>query len=132
MRHSRHSCHVIDDVMGSGAKSVLLLLISYYSYICGFSIYSYTGAFFRLHRVSNLKHELLIFFSCSSHVGWQGNTSQEITLGYFCKDEPLVIIHQILHALGLYHETNRADRNENVEIMWENIIEGMFLIMLYL
>lgn len=34
------------------------------------------------------------------------------------------ILHEILHALGLYHEISRTDREQHVYINWDNIQEG--------
>jgi len=40
-----------------------------------------------------------------------------------CLDKA-IILHELIHALGFYHEQNRPDRDEFVEILWQNIEEG--------
>lgn len=59
---------------------------------------------------------------CWSSVGklWYRPGSQDISIGDGCLFKH-VIIHEIMHALGFQHEHKRNDRNDYVEIMWENI-----------
>ena len=59
---------------------------------------------------------------CSSYVGQQGG-SQEITLGPGCNNIS-IIIHEIGHALGLWHEQSRPDRDGYVQIITGNIQSG--------
>ncbi|GAB5550542.1 MAG: hypothetical protein Sapg2KO_01330 [Saprospiraceae bacterium] len=56
---------------------------------------------------------------CSSRVG-RSSGKQNINIGNCSYGS---IIHEILHAAGLWHEQSREDRNENVTIHWDNIKE---------
>lgn len=59
---------------------------------------------------------------CTSNVGMQGG-EQKLTIADEC-DDAASITHLILHALGLWHEQSRPDRDTYVEILWENIYPG--------
>jgi hypothetical protein len=59
---------------------------------------------------------------CFSSVGMQGG-SQTISLGAGCSAGNA--IHEIGHAVGLWHEQSRQDREFFVTIHWENIQPGL-------
>lgn len=62
--------------------------------------------------------------NCYSSLGRIGG-EQKITLHPNCGTGE--IIHEIMHALGFLHEQNRNDRDNYVEVIWENIAEENWL-----
>ncbi|MFY7698316.1 MAG: Dot/Icm T4SS effector Zinc-dependent metalloprotease LegP [Legionella sp.] len=58
--------------------------------------------------------------TCFSAVGKKGG-QQEIILGKRCRT--MFVVHEIMHALGFWHEQSRHDRDFFVRIVWENISE---------
>ena len=52
---------------------------------------------------------------------WGGE--QEISLSPGCLSEG-TIIHEFIHAIGFYHEQARIDRDDYVEIQWQNLQKG--------
>ncbi|CAG5136641.1 unnamed protein product, partial [Candidula unifasciata] len=56
---------------------------------------------------------------CYSPIGRVGGP-QDIGLGDGCFAHG-TIQHEILHALGLWHEQSRSDRDEYIKVMWDNI-----------
>ncbi|XP_063078232.1 meprin A subunit alpha-like [Engraulis encrasicolus] len=60
---------------------------------------------------------------CWSMVGNQ-QTGQELSLGSGC-DHKAVIEHELLHAIGFYHEQSRQDRDDYVQIHLDQVIDGL-------
>uniref|UniRef100_A0A0P4WGL6 Metalloendopeptidase n=1 Tax=Scylla olivacea TaxID=85551 RepID=A0A0P4WGL6_SCYOL len=60
---------------------------------------------------------------CSSAVGKVGG-GQSLSLGTGCVHVG-VVIHELMHAVGFWHEQSRYDRDSFVTIRWENIMYGL-------
>jgi len=60
---------------------------------------------------------------CSSSVGKTGS-QQSVSLGNGCVYTGIVM-HELMHAAGFWHEQSRADRDSHIRINWQNIIKGM-------
>ena len=73
----------------------------------------------------NKVQSAFVFFSCYSPVGRQYRKPgmQELSIGEGCNSKG-IIMHELLHALGFWHEQARSDRDEYLEVLWENIKKG--------
>lgn len=60
---------------------------------------------------------------CASLVG-RMKKMQPVLLGKGCVFSGIVE-HELMHAVGFWHEQSRADRDEFVKINWQNIQKGM-------
>lgn len=61
---------------------------------------------------------------CWSSVGMKGEGGQQLNVNSPKCVKKGVVIHEFLHAAGFYHQQSASDRDEYVEILWENIQEG--------
>ncbi|MBL8210070.1 MAG: hypothetical protein JNK87_05130 [Bryobacterales bacterium] len=57
--------------------------------------------------------------TCSSYIGYMRMAGQPINIGDYCSTGN--VIHEIGHAIGLYHEQSRSDRDTYVRIVTANI-----------
>ena len=62
--------------------------------------------------------------SCFSSVGNRRVGKQRLSIGRNC-DRLGTVEHELLHALGFWHEQSRADRDDYISIMWDQIEPGM-------
>lgn len=60
--------------------------------------------------------------SCCSNVGRQGG-HQTLILGYGCYSHR-IILHELGHLIGFWHEQGRPDRDDYVDILYGNISPG--------
>lgn len=64
-------------------------------------------------------------FSCCSFVGKRGNGPQAISIGKNC-DKFGIVVHELGHVVGFWHEHTRPDRDRHVIIVKDNIMSGMY------
>lgn len=60
--------------------------------------------------------------SCFSAIGRQGG-KQRISVGEGCEYKGTVM-HEMMHALGFFHEQSRTDRDNYIMVLWWNIEPG--------
>lgn len=79
----------------------------------------------RFEQISNKSENHVLFkpgSGCSSYVGMVGKGRQPIILHSNCSAGN--VIHEIGHALGLWHEHTRLDRDSYITVNWKNIKRG--------
>lgn len=65
---------------------------------------------------------------CWSSVGRTGGKQDLNLQPDGCLSKVGTAIHELMHALGMFHEQNRSDRDNHVRIRFENIQRGNNLI----
>lgn len=60
---------------------------------------------------------------CCSYVGRRGGGPQAISIGKNC-DKFGIVVHELGHVVGFWHEHTRPDRDRHVSIVRENIQPG--------
>ncbi|XP_062393739.1 meprin A subunit beta-like [Sardina pilchardus] len=73
---------------------------------------------FRIEQHISIKKDI----GCWSKVG-KNDWKQELSIGSDC-DTVATIEHELMHALGFWHEQSRYDRDNYISINWENIEAG--------
>jgi len=63
------------------------------------------------------------FSRCCSFVGKRGNGPQAISIGKNC-DKFGIVVHELGHVVGFWHEHTRPDRDNHVQIVRDHIIVG--------
>lgn len=62
---------------------------------------------------------------CCSFVGKRGNGPQAISIGKSC-DKFGIVVHELGHVIGFWHEHTRPDRDNHVQIVRDHIMAGKF------
>ncbi|KAG6445800.1 hypothetical protein O3G_MSEX004120 [Manduca sexta] len=60
---------------------------------------------------------------CCSFVGKRGGGAQAISIGKNC-DKFGIVVHELGHVVGFWHEHTRPDRDHHVQIIRDNIMHG--------
>ncbi|XP_038223026.1 tolloid-like protein 1 [Zerene cesonia] len=78
-------------------------------------------------RDPDLHRDYIVFTErpcgCCSFVGKRGNGAQAISIGKNC-DKFGIVVHELGHVVGFWHEHTRPDRDRHVQIIRDNIMTG--------
>ncbi|XP_076601186.1 meprin A subunit beta [Chaetodon auriga] len=107
--------YVLGDDLEINAKGVILKAFEQYRLKTCIDFKPWTG---EANYISVFKGD-----GCFSSVGNRQVGKQRLSIGTNC-DRIATIEHEFLHALGFWHEQSRADRDDYVNIIWDQITEG--------
>ncbi|KAF9797031.1 hypothetical protein SFRURICE_006906 [Spodoptera frugiperda] len=78
-------------------------------------------------RDADLHKDYIVFTErpcgCCSFVGKRGSGAQAISIGKNC-DKFGIVVHELGHVVGFWHEHTRPDRDRHVQIIRDNIMLG--------
>ncbi|CAF1328958.1 unnamed protein product, partial [Rotaria sordida] len=60
---------------------------------------------------------------CWAHLGYYSGSESLVSLGPGCVNQG-TITHELMHTLDFLHEHQRSDRDQYIQINWENIAEN--------
>ncbi|XP_055010261.1 high choriolytic enzyme 2-like [Boleophthalmus pectinirostris] len=115
--------YVLDDSYSTDQKNLIVSSMS--------SISQYTCVRFLEKRYQRDYLHIRNFRDCSSKIGRQGG-AQDLKLEASKCLRTRTIQHELLHALGFRHEHSRSDRDQYVNVLWQNIKEGRFKMIMFL
>ncbi|XP_068610180.1 meprin A subunit alpha [Brachionichthys hirsutus] len=107
--------YILTDSLELNAKGVILQAFEEYRLRSCVDFKPYEG------EASHISFAKLS--GCWSFVG-DDKKGQNVSIGARC-DTKSIVQHELLHALGFYHEQSRSDRDDYVKIWWDQIEEGM-------
>ncbi|CAN0268704.1 meprin A subunit alpha [Lampetra fluviatilis] len=106
--------YILSDNLDLNAKGVILQAFEQFRLKSCLDFRPYAGDrdFIRFQKLGG----------CWSSVG-NVRGGQELSIGQNC-DQKAVVEHEILHAVGFWHEQSRSDRDDYVTIHWDEILAG--------
>ncbi|XP_036860644.1 meprin A subunit beta isoform X2 [Manis javanica] len=104
--------YVLEDSLEMNAKGIILNAFERYRLKTCIDFKPWTG---EANYLSVFKGS-----GCWSLVGNRQVRRQELSIGAGC-DRIATVQHELLHALGFWHEQSRSDRDDYVRIIWDRI-----------
>ena len=74
--------------------------------------------------LQDTQQDYILFEASSGCASWVGKIGgeQSLWVGQTCTAGS--VIHELGHAIGLFHEHTRTDRDNFITVLWENILDG--------